>query len=90
MLLQELNRLRLAALSLGFYDLLEAMAKLLERECTLLPSMAHPDAALQMTHAANSLRHSELARDASRLIVPLQTNFAGGLSSPSNTAAAAD
>ena len=75
-LLQELNRLRSAALSLGFYELLEATAKLLERECTMLPSTAHPDAALQMTHAANSLRHSELARDASRLILPLQTNFA--------------
>jgi len=56
---------------------LEATAKLLERECTTLPATAHPDAALQMTHAANSLRQSELARDASRLILPLQTNFAG-------------
>lgn len=73
---KELNRLRSAALSLGFYELLEATAKLLERECTMLPATAHPDAALQMTHAANSLRHSELALDASRLILPLQTNFA--------------
>ena len=77
-LLQELNRLRSAALVLGFYDLLEATAKLLERECTMLPATAHPDAALQMTHAANFLRHSELARDASKLVLPMQTNFAAG------------
>lgn len=81
MWLQELNRLRSAALALGFFELLEATAKLLERECTMLPATAHPDAALQMTHAANSLRHSEFARDASRLIMPLQTNFTGGTAS---------
>jgi len=79
-----LNRLRTAALALGFYELLEAVAKLLERECTMLPATAHPDAALQMTHAANSLRHLELARDASRLILPMQTNFASGTSTAAN------
>jgi len=84
-LLQELNRLRSAALALGFYELLEATAKLLDRECTMLPATAHPDAALQLTHAANFLRHSELACDASKLILPMQTNFAGGTA---NTAAA--
>lgn len=72
---KELNRLRRAALSLGFYELLETVAQLLDRECTLLASNTHPDAALQMTHAASFLR-SDAARDALQSIIPLQTNFA--------------
>jgi len=87
--LQELNRLRSAALAVGFCEVLEATAKLLDRECTMLAATAHPDAALQMTHAANCLRHAELSRDASRLILPLQTNFAAS-GSTATTAAAAD
>ena len=71
---QELNRLRRAALSLGFNDLLEAMSQMLERECTLLPGTAHPDAALQLTHAANALR-SNIATDISQNILPMRTNF---------------
>lgn len=71
---KELNRLRRAALSFGFLELLDAMASMLERECTLLPGTAHPDAALQLSHAANSLR-SEVAKDISQMIVPLRTNF---------------
>lgn len=71
---KELNRLRRAALSFGFLELLDAMALMLERECTLLPGTAHPDAALQLSHAANSLR-SEMAKDVSQTIVPLRTNF---------------
>ena len=71
---QELNRLRRAALSLGFNDLLEAMSQMLERECTLLPGTAHPDAALQLTHAANTLR-SNIATDISQNILPMRTNF---------------
>ncbi|XP_053405722.1 integrator complex subunit 14-like isoform X2 [Mercenaria mercenaria] len=71
---KELNRVRKAALSFGFNELLEAMAAMLERECTMLPGTAHPDAALQLTHAATRLC-SEMARDASQLIMPLKTNF---------------
>lgn len=71
---QELNRLRRAALSFGFHDLLEAMASMLDRECTMLPGSAHPDAALQLTHAANALRN-ENATDISEMILPLRTNF---------------
>ncbi len=73
---QELNRLRRAALSFGFTDLLEAMSQLLERECTQLPGTAHPDAALQLTHAANALR-SNIATDISQNILPMRTNFSG-------------
>uniref|UniRef100_A0A0B6ZRF4 Integrator complex subunit 14 n=1 Tax=Arion vulgaris TaxID=1028688 RepID=A0A0B6ZRF4_9EUPU len=74
---KELNRTRRAALSFGFLELLEAMATMLERECRLLPGTAHPDAALQLSHAANALR-SEVARDVTKTIMPMQTNFASG------------
>ncbi|CAG5114553.1 unnamed protein product [Candidula unifasciata] len=76
---KELNRTRRAALSFGFLELLEAMAAMLERECRLLPGTAHPDAALQLTHAASALR-SEVARDVTKTIMALHTNFASGSS----------
>lgn len=53
---QELNRLRKAALAFGFWELLKGVAELLERECTLLPDSAHPDAAFQLSHAAHQLK----------------------------------
>ncbi|XP_061036165.1 integrator complex subunit 14 isoform X7 [Eubalaena glacialis] len=53
---KELNRLRKAALAFGFLDLLKGVADMLERECTLLPDTAHPDAAFQLTHAAQQLK----------------------------------
>ncbi|XP_077989090.1 integrator complex subunit 14-like [Glandiceps talaboti] len=71
---KELNRLRKAALVIGFFELLEGMAAMLERECTLLPGTAHPDAALQLTHATKQLRLS-IERDITHNITPLQTNF---------------
>ncbi|XP_076444143.1 integrator complex subunit 14-like isoform X2 [Babylonia areolata] len=74
---KEMNRIRRAALSFGFHELLEAMASLLERECTQLPGTAHPSASLQLTHAANGLR-SPAALDIVHTIMPLQTNFAPG------------
>lgn len=74
---KEMNRIRRAALSFGFHELLEAIAMMLERECTLLPGTAHPSAALQLTHAANGLR-LPAAVDISHTIMPLQTNFASG------------
>jgi len=71
---KELNRLRRAALSFGFLELLECLGGMLERECTLLPGTAHPDAALQLTHAVNNLR-SPRALDIATPILPLRTNF---------------
>ena len=73
--LQELNRLRRAALSFGFHDLLDAMATMLDRECTMMPGTAHPDASMQLAHAANALR-SDKATDFTQLVMPLRTNFA--------------
>ncbi|KAH3839511.1 integrator complex subunit 14-like [Dreissena polymorpha] len=71
---KELNRVRKAALSFGFVELLPAMAAMLERECTMLPGSSHPDAALQLTHAATKLC-SDMAKDAAQMIMPLRTNF---------------
>ncbi|KAK3606008.1 hypothetical protein CHS0354_025040 [Potamilus streckersoni] len=71
---KELNRIRKAALAFGFHELLDAMGAMLERECTMLPGTAHPDAALQLTHAATKLR-SEMSTDPAQLIMPLRTNF---------------
>ncbi|XP_066557346.1 integrator complex subunit 14 [Amia ocellicauda] len=84
---KELNRLRKAALALGFWELLKGVAELLERECTLLPDTAHPDAAFQLSHAAQQLRlastgdsqHASFAHN----IVPMPTDFSGGTSSSS-------
>ncbi|XP_054724711.1 integrator complex subunit 14-like [Uloborus diversus] len=70
---KELNRLRKAALALGFYELLEGMATILDRECTLLPGFAHPDAALQLTHSANALRNGD--RNYNTVILPLKTKY---------------
>jgi hypothetical protein len=39
---KELNRLKRAALALGFNELLDGMATLFERECSVLPGSAHP------------------------------------------------
>ncbi|KAL7980194.1 hypothetical protein Chor_001462 [Crotalus horridus] len=78
---KELNRLRKAALAFGFLDLLKGVADILERECTLLPDTAHPDAAFQLTHAAQQLKmassgSSEYATY-DHNITPLQTDFSG-------------
>lgn len=70
---KELNRLRRAALSFGFHELLEGMATILDRECTLLPGSAHPDAALQLTHCANALRNN--SKDYNTPVLPLRTKF---------------
>ncbi|XP_043530533.1 integrator complex subunit 14 [Chiloscyllium plagiosum] len=76
---KELNRLRKAALAFGFLDLLKGVADMLDRECTLLPDTAHPDAAFQLSHAAQQLKlassgNSEYAAYEHN-IAPLQTDF---------------
>nr|CAD7442353.1 unnamed protein product [Timema bartmani] len=70
----ELNRVRRAAISIGFISLLEGLADIFERECTLLPGAAHPDCALQLTHAAGVLR-KPYSRDINFSIAPLRTKF---------------
>lgn len=73
---QELNRVRRAALSYGFGELLEGLASVLERECTLLPSSAHPEAAIQLQHAYEALRNHD-KKDTRQNIVPLKTTYSG-------------
>ncbi|XP_016064118.1 PREDICTED: von Willebrand factor A domain-containing protein 9 isoform X2 [Miniopterus natalensis] len=78
---KELNRLRKAALAFGFLDLLKGVADMLERECTLLPDTAHPDAAFQLTHAAQQLKLASTGTSEyagyDHNITPLQTDFSG-------------
>ena len=68
---KELNRLRRAALSFGFYGLIEGLASILERECRMLPGSAHPEAALQLTHAVSCLRQPQDPNSYNQLISPL-------------------
>lgn len=71
---QELNRLRRAAISLGFIELLDGLACIFERECSLLPGGTNPDCALQLTHATNELRKPH-TRDMKFSITPMITQF---------------
>ncbi|XP_077451457.1 integrator complex subunit 14 isoform X2 [Stigmatopora argus] len=76
---KELNRLRKAALAFGFWDLLKGVAELLERECTLLPDSSHPDAAFQLSHAAQQLKLASTGDSQyaafDHNIVPMHTDF---------------
>lgn len=76
---QELNRMRKAALAFGFLELLKGVADLLERECTLLPDSAHPDAAFQLSHAAQQLKLASTGdsqyADFDHNIAPMHTDF---------------
>lgn len=66
--------MRRAAISLGFISLVDGLAAILERECTLLPGGAHPDCALQLTHAANVLR-KPYSLDPKYNVLPMRTHF---------------
>ncbi|XP_058067042.1 integrator complex subunit 14 [Anopheles bellator] len=75
---KELNRIRRAALSLGFVELLEGLAHIFEREINTLPMSASPDCALQLAHASIELR-KQSNRDPKTIIhaVPTQYNQLG-------------
>lgn len=77
---KELNRLKKAAVCLGFYDLLEGMAQICERECSLLPANVSPDCAIQLTYVAHVLRdiRSEECYNAKQIIQPKLTHFNQG------------
>ncbi|KAH8391951.1 hypothetical protein KR215_010727 [Drosophila sulfurigaster] len=70
---KELNRIRRAALALGFVELLEALALLLEKECAQLTlnGSVSSECTLQLQHAATELRKTS-NRDIKSTIVPLQ------------------
>lgn len=71
---KELNRLKRAAVCLGFYELLEGVAQICERECGLLPANVSPDCAIQLTYVAQVLRSAE-CYSVTHTIMPRITNF---------------
>nr|XP_040582131.1 integrator complex subunit 14-like [Lepeophtheirus salmonis] len=71
---KELNRLKKAALCLGFHELLEGVAAIFERECSVLPASSHPDCAVQLRHAAEELRSKECL-SLEHQITPLNQKF---------------
>ncbi|CAA9998742.1 unnamed protein product [Nesidiocoris tenuis] len=71
---KELNRVRRAAICVGFLSLIDGLAAILDRECTLLPSSTHPACAIQLTHAAQALRDS-LSKDHKYIIAPMKMSF---------------
>ncbi|KAJ0181218.1 hypothetical protein K1T71_003303 [Dendrolimus kikuchii] len=75
-LYKELNRLRRAAISLGFSELLTCVGSALERERASLPASASPECALQLAHAAAALRDPRTALDIKHTLTPLPANFA--------------
>ncbi|XP_026727391.1 integrator complex subunit 14 isoform X1 [Trichoplusia ni] len=79
-LFKELNRLRRAAISLGFSELLTAIGNALERECTALPPSAPSECALQLAHAANALRDPRTALDIKHTLTPLGPNYNASIS----------
>jgi len=71
---KELNRLKRAAVCMGFYELLEGVAQICERECSLLPPNVSPDCAIQLTYVAKVLRSPD-CYDVHHTIQPRITNF---------------
>jgi len=74
---KELNRLKRAAVCLGFYELLEGVAQICERECTLLPTGVSPDCAIQLTYVAQVLRSPECYH-VNHQVIPKLTHFNQG------------
>lgn len=70
---KELNRIRRAALSLGFIELMDGLACIFEREIAALPSTANPDCALQLKHAALEIRKLSTRDPKQSVIVPYPT-----------------
>lgn len=68
---KELNRIRRAALSVGFVELLEAMATLFDKEAINLAAVnANPECTIQLKHASIELRKPS-NRDLKVSIVPV-------------------
>ncbi|XP_055608266.1 integrator complex subunit 14 [Uranotaenia lowii] len=71
---KELNRIRRAALSLGFIELLEGLAHIFEREAAMLGPSSSPDCSIQLKHAANELRKPS-NRDLKAVIQAMPTKY---------------
>ena len=74
---KELNRLRRAALSMGFVELLDGLAAIFDRECTQLPPNLHLDCTIQMGHVAEMLR-KPYSRELKNNITPVRTKYHQG------------
>ena len=74
---KELNRLKRAAVCMGFYELLEGLAQICERECSLLPANVSPDCAIQLTYVSQVLRSQECYTP-KQTIQPKLTHFNQG------------
>lgn len=72
--LQELNRIRKAALSLGFVELLDGLSVIFEREIACLQPTAHPECALQLNHASSEIRKLS-NRDLKQSILPVVAKY---------------
>lgn len=70
---KELNRLKKAALQLGFLELLEGLARIFELEVSQLAPNAHADIAQQLTHAAAQLHKTRIGD--TKLIMPYSANY---------------
>lgn len=73
---KELNRVRKAALSFGFYELFDGLALMLERELinmNINQGNANPETILQLTHCINCLRSAEF-REFKKDIQPFVAN----------------
>ncbi|XP_055839546.1 integrator complex subunit 14-like [Episyrphus balteatus] len=71
---KELNRIRRAALSIGFIELIEILASIFEREVVGLPSSTNPECTLQLKHSAIELRKTA-GKDLKNSIIPLTSDF---------------
>ncbi len=71
---KELNRVRKAALSFGFYELFEGLAMMLERELSNTNVIANPETILQLSHSINCLRSND-CKDYRKDILPFVSNI---------------
>jgi len=74
---KELNRLKRAAVCLGFYELLEGVAQICERECSILPTGVSPDCSIQLSWVAQVLRSPECYH-VTHQVAPKLTQFNHG------------
>jgi len=70
-----LNKVRKAALSFGFYEVFDGLARMLERELASMSTSSNlnPETLLQLTHCINCLRSPEY-RDYRKDIQPFVAN----------------
>ena len=71
---KELNKVRKAALSFGFYELFDGVAQMLQREMTNHNNMSNQEMMVQLTHCICCLRAPDF-REYRKDIQPFVTGF---------------